>query len=57
MKIIVTGAKGQLGYDVIKRLEAEGVEAIGVDLPELDITDADAVDSFIADEKPDGVIH
>ncbi len=57
MKIIVTGAKGQLGYDVIKRLEAEGIEAVGADLPELDITDADAVDAFIGNSKADGVIH
>lgn len=57
MKIIVTGAKGQLGYDVIKRLEAEGIEAVGADLPELDITDAAAVEAFISDEMPDGVIH
>lgn len=57
MKIIVTGSKGQLGYDVIKRLEAEGIAAVGADLPEVDITDAAAVDAFIADERPDGVIH
>lgn len=57
MKIIVTGAKGQLGYDVIKRLEAEGIEAVGADLPELDITDAAVVEAFISDEMPDGVIH
>ena len=57
MKIIVTGAKGQLGYDVIKQLESEGIEAVGVDLPELDITDSVAVDAFIGSERPDGVIH
>lgn len=57
MKIVVSGAKGQLGYDVIKRLEALGVQAVGVDLPELDITDADAVDAFVGREKPDGFIH
>ncbi len=57
MKIIVSGAKGQLGYDVIKRLEALGIQAVGVDLPELDITDADAVGAFVSREKPDGFIH
>ncbi len=57
MKIIVTGAKGQLGYDVIKQLESEGIEAVGVDLPEFDITDSVAVDAFIGSERPDGVIH
>lgn len=57
MKVIVTGAKGQLGYDVIKRLEANGIQAVAADLPELDITDSAAVDAFIGREMPDGVIH
>lgn len=57
MKVIVTGANGQLGYDVIKRLESQGVQAIAADLPELDITDAAAVEAFFAANKPDGVIH
>ena len=57
MKVIVTGAKGQLGYDVIKRLESQGVQAIAADLPEVDITDAAAVEAFVASHKPDGVIH
>ncbi|MBR6785501.1 MAG: dTDP-4-dehydrorhamnose reductase [Clostridia bacterium] len=57
MKVIVTGAKGQLGYDVIKRLESQGVQAIAADLPEVDISDAAAVEAFVASHKPDGVIH
>ncbi len=57
MKVIVTGANGQLGYDVIKRLELQGVQAIVADLPEVDITDAAAVEAFFAANKPDGVIH
>lgn len=57
MKVIVTGAKGQLGYDVIKRLESQGVQAVDADLPEVDITDAAAVEAFVASHKPDGVIH
>ena len=57
MKIIVTGAKGQLGYDVIKRLESQGIEAVAADLPEVDITDAAAVEDFVASHKPDGIIH
>ena len=57
MKIIVTGAKGQLGSDVISQLTANGDEAVCADLPELDITDADAVEHFIAESNADGVIH
>ena len=31
MKVLVTGANGQLGYDVIKRLNALGDEPVGAD--------------------------
>ena len=36
MKILVTGVKGQLGFDVVKELEKRGYEAIGVDIEEID---------------------
>lgn len=57
MKIIVTGAKGQLGSDVVLQLEKNGDIAIKADLPELDITDAAAVEAFIKESNADGVIH
>ncbi len=57
MKIIVTGAKGQLGSDVVLQLNRIGAEAVEADLPELDITDAAAVENFIARSGADGVIH
>lgn len=57
MKIIVTGAKGQLGYDVVLQLKKLGHTAIEADLPELDITDFSAVEAFFEQHKPDGVIH
>lgn len=57
MKIIVTGSKGQLGTDVVAKLIANGIEAIGADLPELDITDSEAVESFVSVSGADAVIH
>ncbi len=57
MKVLVTGAKGQLGYDVIKRLEIEDVDHLGIDLAECDITDKDQVDRTLSDYSPDVVIH
>lgn len=57
MKIIVTGAKGQLGTDVVSEIAARGSEYIPVDLPELDITDSAAVESFISESGADAVIH
>ena len=57
MKVLVTGSKGQLGYDVIKELCFRGHEALGFDLPELDITDEVAVRAVFDRVKPDAVIH
>ena len=57
MKVLVTGSKGQLGYDVIKGLCSRGHEALGFDLPELDITDEVAVQAVFDRAKPDAVIH
>ena len=42
MKILVTGVKGQLGYDVMKVLGQRKIECLGADIEEFDITDAAA---------------
>lgn len=58
MKILVTGVKGQLGYDCVKELEKRGyTNVIGIDKEELDITNEDAVIEFITNYKPDVVMH
>ena len=57
MKILVTGVKGQLGYDVVNELKKRGIEAIGVDIEEMDITDPVSVDRVIKEASPDAVIH
>lgn len=57
MRVLVTGAKGQLGSDVVKELESRGLEAVGVDIEEMDITDEKNVMTVIGSEKPDAVIH
>lgn len=57
MKILVTGVKGQLGYDVMKVLAERKIEAIGADIEEFDITDRDATRRFITKHRPDAVIH
>ena len=40
MRILITGAKGMLGQDVVGELERAGHRVTATDLPELDITDA-----------------
>lgn len=57
MKVLVTGVRGQLGFDVVNELEKRGHVAAGVDITEMDITDADSVSHVISEEKPDAVIH
>lgn len=57
MKVLVTGVKGQLGYDVVNELTKRGHEAIGVDISEMDITDKDSVDAVISRVQPQAVIH
>ena len=57
MKILVTGVKGQLGFDVVNELEKRGHTAIGVDIEEMDITNKESVNTVIHGTNPDGVIH
>ena len=57
MKVLVTGVKGQLGYDVVKELERRGLEAVGVDIEEMDITDKESVSNVIGQTGVDAVIH
>ena len=47
MKVLVTGVKGQLGYDVMNELAKRGYEGVGVDVEEMDITDSAAVENLI----------
>ena len=57
MKVLVTGVKGQLGYDVVNELKKRNHEPIGVDIDEMDITDREAVNNVIKDINPEAVIH
>ena len=63
MKLFVTGAAGQLGYDIIKEAEKRGHQVIGTDFGEkwnglqMDITDAEAVSRTIREITPDIVYH
>ena len=57
MRVLVTGAKGQLGHDVLKALQKNRHTGIGVDIDELDITKAEDVRRVIGEAKVDAVIH
>ena len=59
MRILITGAAGMLGHDLLEALS--GHELIPTDvtggLRPLDITDTDQVMSTVAEVKPDVVVH
>lgn len=58
LRILVTGVKGQLGYDVCRELKERGYTNYkGIDIEDLDITDEIAVNKYIEEFKPDIVIH
>lgn len=57
MKVLVTGATGQLGWDVMKELKKRGIDCRGTGSKDLDITDRNAVMQYIGMYRPDVVIH
>ena len=57
MRVLVTGAAGQLGHDVMDELKKRGHEGIGVDVQEMDITDAEKVRQVVTEADVEAVIH
>ena len=57
MRYLITGAKGQLGYDLERELISRGHEVTAVDIDEMDITDPEACNRVITQASPDGVFH
>ena len=58
LSIIVTGSKGQLGYDCVRVLKGRGYNhVLGIDIDDVDLTDEEAVNKFFAAHKPDVVMH
>jgi len=57
MKVLVTGADGQLGYDVVKKLKELNIEHIGVDKEDFDLTMEKETKKFILNYQPDVIVH
>ena len=57
MKIVVTGAGGMLGADVVKTARAMSHEVVGFDRDELDVTNPARVERLIVRERPRAVIN
>ena len=57
MKLLITGANGQLGHELVRAPIAAGHEVVATSHETLDITDKTAVDDVITSARPDVVIH
>ena len=57
MKVLITGANGQLGHELVRATVAAGHEVVATSHETLDITDKLAVDAAITAARPDVVIH
>ena len=57
MKVLVTGAGGQLGHDVVVACSSAGDDVVAADHAALDVTRRSEVAAVVADARPDVVIH
>ena len=57
MRVLLTGAGGQLGTDAHLHCRASGDEVVALDRARLDVTDRDAVLQALLSWRPDVVVH
>lgn len=57
MKVLVTGAGGQLGLDLVDHCRDVGDEVVGLAHDDLDVADEAAVFAAVRDHAPDVVMH
>lgn len=57
MKLLVTGAAGQLGREIVDVAQTRGLDVVAADRTVLDVTDRDAVHRVVAGHRPDAIVH
>ncbi len=57
MKVLITGANGQVGWELSQRAAEFGFDIIKTDRQELDITNAEAVTDFVVAQAPEIIIN
>lgn len=57
-RYLVTGYKGQLGYDIVRELNNRGIyDVLALDIDEMDITNSRSVKKIIEEYEPDCIFH
>jgi len=57
MRILVTGAKGQLGWEILRQAPDRSFDCIGIDVEEADLTDPDQVNQVVSAIRPQLLIN
>lgn len=57
-KYLITGCKGQLGFDIVRELNSRGIyDILALDVDDMDITDSRIVNKIFEEYKPEHVFH
>lgn len=57
LRVLITGAGGQLGHDLVRAFDAPRYEVVACTRAELDLADRDSVLQAITTAEPDVVVH
>ena len=57
MKVLVTGAAGQLGVELVEAFSRAGHQVVSTTHADLDICNGPAIESLVVDARPDWIIH
>ena len=58
MRVLVTGVKGQLGFDCMRELNERGFfDVCGVDVSDFDISQEKEVAEYVSQYRPEAIIH
>jgi dTDP-4-dehydrorhamnose reductase len=57
MRLLVTGAAGMLGQDLVRAAEAAGYDTVGLAREDADIADLSSIEAAVRDAAPDVVIN